>query len=315
MEADNSINAESSDQKNRAILLEKIAILKTYVSQLEGTIETLKSKQLQLAEIQSNLLCNSGVTNHNVSAVQSYRISNTELYHDIFQVTEMLCVKSDQNLKFVFEISNIKDIEKMNFYVIEILVDNGCGKLGRCALPNFIDMRNILSRYPIDNLNNVKHFLKSCKHRIDCYFSRLKQIDELKKLFLEIENISISYNYDISLIELAIIGVTDVNTTKLYDVALYLYYNLDETKPYKLSSTVDDVETSLPAVIRRFNKYFEPFLKMDLTSAFLQISEFRNEFVWEILMEEDDKDDIQIYEDETCLYRGDKVTRSNKSET
>ncbi|XP_012542078.2 uncharacterized protein LOC105839957 [Monomorium pharaonis] len=319
MELDNNVaSAELSNQKNRAMLLEKIAILKTYVSLLEGITEAPKSRQSQLTEIQSNLLCNSGVIIDNISDVQSHQNCSTELYHDISQITEMPCVKIEKNMKFFFEIDNVKNISKKDQYEIEILIDdNGHGKLGKCLLPDFIDVHNILSRHPIDDLNNVKHFLKSCKHRIDCYYSRLKQIDELERLFQKVENADISYNYDITLIEITMIGVKDMDTTKLYDVTLYLYYNLDETRPYKLSSTVDDFEVLLPALIRKFNWYFEPFLKMDLTSALLRISEFRNKFVWEILMEEDE-DDIEIfYKDEMIhyLYRGDKVIRSNESET
>lgn len=114
-----------------------------------------------------------------------------------------------------------------------------------------------------------------------------------------------------------------MDATKFYDVMLYLHYNLDEIRPYKLSSTIDDSEIPSPALIRRLNKYFEPFLKMDLTSALLQISEFQNEFVWDMFIEEDDKDDIETYEDETdeentgviaqYLHRDDKVTRSSDS--
>lgn len=116
-----------------------------------------------------------------------------------------------------------------------------------------------------------------------------------------------------------------MKTTKFYDVILYLHYNLDETRPFKLSSTVDEIEIPSPALIRRLNKYFEPFFKMDLISALLQITEFENEFVWNLLMEDDDEDDIEIYENEIdeenagfmvqYLYRCDKVMRNNENET
>lgn len=113
-----------------------------------------------------------------------------------------------------------------------------------------------------------------------------------------------------------------MNITKFYDVALYLYYNLDEARPYKLSSSTDGFEISSPALIRRLNKYFEPFLKMDLSSALLQISEVQTEFVWKKDIEEDDEDNIEIYEYEIdeenvefmtqYLYRDDKAPNENE---
>lgn len=178
---------ELSNQKNKDILLEKIAILKTYVCLLESTTETPKLRQAQLAEIQSKLLHNSEATFHDVSDVQSCQNWNTELFCDISQFTEMPCIKIEQNSKFVFEVSNAKDIAKKDIYAIEILIDdNGHGKLGKYTLPDFINVHNILWQYPIDNLNNVKNFLKSCKHNIDCYFCRLKQVNELKVIKKEL---------------------------------------------------------------------------------------------------------------------------------
>lgn len=113
-----------------------------------------------------------------------------------------------------------------------------------------------------------------------------------------------------------------MNITKFYDVPLYLYYNLDEARPYKLSSSTDGFEISSPALIRRLNKYFEPFLKMDLSSALLQISEVQTEFVWKKDIEEDNEDDIEIYEYEIdeenvefmtqYLYRDDKAPNENE---
>lgn len=148
---------------------------------LESTIETPKSKRSKLAEIQSKLLHNGPTTSRNTPNVQSWWNWNTELYCDISRFIGIPCIKIKQNSKFIFEMSNAKDIAKRNLYAIEILIDeNGHGKLGKCVLPNFINVHDILSQYPVDDLNNVKYFLKSCKHHIDCYFSRLKQVDELK---------------------------------------------------------------------------------------------------------------------------------------
>lgn len=151
-------------------------MLKTYISLLESTDEIPKVNRFQVKKKLVKLLDNGKTTtSHNKSDVQ------TELCHDIYQFAKVQCISFKRDSRFVFEISNSEYVMKNYLYTMEILVDNnGRGKLGKCVLPDFINVHNILWQYPIDNLNNVKYFLNSCKHNIDCYFYRLKQINELK---------------------------------------------------------------------------------------------------------------------------------------
>lgn len=151
-------------------------MLKTYISLLESTIETSKVDRPQVTKESVKLLHDGKTTtSHDKPDVQ------TELCHDIYQFAKVQCINFKRDSKFIFEISNSENVMENYSYSMEILVDNdGRGKLGKCVLPDFINVHNILWQHPIDNLNNVKYFLNSCKHNIDCYFRRLKQINQLK---------------------------------------------------------------------------------------------------------------------------------------
>lgn len=173
---------ESSNQGTSCELLETISMLKSYISLLENTIKTTNVDQSQATKESLKLLHDGeAATSHDKPDVQ------TELCHNIYQFARVQCINFERDSGFIFEISNSENIAKNDSYAIEILVDdNGCGKLGKYTLPDFINVHNILWQYPIEDLNNVKHFLKSCKHNIDCYFCRLKQVNELKVIKKEL---------------------------------------------------------------------------------------------------------------------------------
>lgn len=138
--------------------------------------ETPKFGQLQFAKM--SLMHNNEIANFHIPDVQ------TELCDELYRFVGLRCREFKRNSRFVFEINNIEqndNITKNNVYAIEIMIDeSGRGKLGKWVLPMSVNVQKILSQYPIDKLNNVKHFLKSCKHHVDSYLCRLKQLEELQ---------------------------------------------------------------------------------------------------------------------------------------
>lgn len=101
---------------------------------------------------------------------------------------------------------------------------------------------------------------------------------------------------DITLIELVISGIKDVNTDEFYNVMLYLYYESAAARPHKLSSDTDNDERPSPILIKKLNKYFKPFLKKDLNLAFLQISESQTTFVWQKIMANHNEDIMEVFD-------------------
>ncbi|XP_011171005.2 uncharacterized protein LOC105203798 [Solenopsis invicta] len=286
---DSSNNSEPNIQYTSLELRETISMLKTYISLLESATETSKVDQSQVAK-ESWKLLHDAATSHDESDVQ------TELCRNISQFAKVQCIDFERNSRFIFEISNPGNITRNDSYTMEVLIDgDGRGKLGKCVLPDFINVTDILWRYPIDDLNNVKHILKTCQLNIDCYFRRLKQVIELKNLFLKIQNGFIYHNNNVTLIRLAMHNVKDVYTSDTHDAAVYLHYHTDETRPYKLSATTINVEGKRSLLHRRLNMYFMPFLKKDLSLAFMQIISSYVEFIWQKVIVES-KENVELYE-------------------
>ncbi|XP_072764586.1 uncharacterized protein [Anoplolepis gracilipes] len=185
------------NQKEKDKLLKENAKLKAHASRLETIIETFKSVQLQMSKMA--LIHDSEITRFYIPNVQ------TQLCHELHQFAGSRCREFDQNLRLVFEINSTEqDVKKNDLYAIEILIDeNGRGKLEKWALPT-LNVQKILSQYPIDDLNNVKDFLKSCKDHVNSYFCRFEQVKELQDSLCGIINIKISKTSDLTDIELYI---------------------------------------------------------------------------------------------------------------
>lgn len=130
-------------------------------------------------------------------------------------------------------------------------------------------------------------------------------------------------NCDFSVIIITISRIRDTYVNESYKVTLQLHYKSDETRPYRLFSDTEDEEIPSPRLLGRLNKFFEPFLKLNLCLALLQISTFIMEYdlLW-VKTVTDKHDDIEIYEQESkelikgvfrpYLFRGNKKQEKNK---
>ncbi|XP_072743803.1 uncharacterized protein [Anoplolepis gracilipes] len=280
-----SSSTESNQEKKvERELLKQNAKLKAYVSRLETIIE--KSKSIKLQMLKMTLIQDSEITSSYIPDVQM------QLCHKFHQFVGSRCREFNQKLRLVFEINSTEqDVKKNDLYAIEILIDkNGRGKLGKWALPT-INVQEILSQHPIDDLNNVKHFLNSCKHYIDSYLCRFKQLEELRDCLFGVTSIDISHNPEITEIELHILRMKDRDTDKFYNVVLYLSYESAGVRPYKLISTAD-ISKQLPSLDRKLNKYFGPFLKKKLSLAFLEISKSQTKFMFPKIIVDQDSSEI-----------------------
>lgn len=172
---------ELTDQEQKQKLLKQIAMLRTYVSVLEHHLETPKFGQLQLAREVRLLSNDEAATNCNMLDMR------TEMRSDLYRFIGIRCTNCKH--RFVFEIANTDGVTWSDPYVVEILIDEyGRGKLGKWILPMSVDVQEILSQYPIDDLNNIRQFLKSCKHHVDCYICRAEQLKKLQVIRAKLWN-------------------------------------------------------------------------------------------------------------------------------
>ncbi|XP_011872825.1 PREDICTED: uncharacterized protein LOC105564780 isoform X2 [Vollenhovia emeryi] len=117
----------------------------------------------------------------------------------------------------------------------------------------------------------------------------------------KIQNSCVYHNEDVTLVELTMYNVKDVCTYDTYDVAICLHYYSDETRPYKLYTSTNDVVARSLSFYRRLNTYFVPFLKKDLSPAFMQIINSYGEFIWQKVMTANEDDtEVYEYEEKVC---------------
>lgn len=150
-------------------------MLKANISLLESMIETPKFGQLKFVKKTLTSMHDNKDAKFHIPNVQ------TELCYELYRFVGLRCREFVESSRLVFEIcSTEQNVTENDVYAVEILInENGRGKLGKWVLPMSIDVQEILSKYPINNLN-IKHFVKTCKHHVDCYFCRLKQFKELQ---------------------------------------------------------------------------------------------------------------------------------------
>jgi len=146
----------------------------------------------------------------------------------------MQCIKYG----FVFEIFSNDNVTKRT----EILIDNSRG------LRNAAYVQETLSRYLIDDLNNIRCFLKSCRRRVNCYACRTRQFEKLqvirKPLAVIVRDKMISemhlcrfvlWSCDVSNqwrcdIESMTFGIRRIDTSEFFNAILYLCYHPAEVR-------------------------------------------------------------------------------------
>ncbi|XP_014486239.1 PREDICTED: uncharacterized protein LOC106750421 isoform X2 [Dinoponera quadriceps] len=292
-------------------------MLRTYVSVLENKLKTPKFGQLHLVRKAPLSLHSEAATYRDVDLPDV----RTELCCDFYRFAGIRYTRCDST--FVFEMSGTDKVTRSGLYAVEILTDNnGCGKLGRWALPMSVDVQKILLQHPIDDLNNMRQFVKSTKHHVDCYVCRAKQLEELQSSLAEIENARVSHIIGVVQVELVMSGVKDSKSDAVRNVTLDLCYKPAEVRPYKLLPDVDDNEKPSADLLNRLYKHFEPFLKNDLSSAFQRVNESETEFCWKPIAA-NGSEGTSEFSDESLensgflsayLYRGKKKRKKGKDD-
>ncbi|EFN68122.1 hypothetical protein EAG_10707 [Camponotus floridanus] len=257
-------------------------------------IQTPKHSQLQSVDKSLSQLYNSEIaTFHDKSDV------DMDFFHDFYKLTGIRCVKLERKSSFVFEMCSNKTDKKEN-YMVEILIDDhGRALLGDSKLPAPVNVEEILSKYPID-VSNITRFLNSCKHYVETYVCRKKQFTDLENLVSGNANIKLDNTNDYNMIYIRMSCIKNLYNNQSNVVMLCLEYKSDDIRPYKLSSHTEEEQIPSPRLLRRLNKFFEPFLKLNLCSALLHINTFTSEYglAWINTMTKE-YDDIETYEEES----------------
>lgn len=153
-------------------LLREIQELECIIQKCEWELETLRFANVEehISESQSW-----------ETPSRSKEIPNVEvdLQNDLYNFAGLRCVKFRRD-EVVFNFISTNEQQKEDIYAIQIFIKDRKGHLGKWILPMSIDVNDMLTKIPIDKLENITPFLKSCKHDIDCYIVRQEQFLSLK---------------------------------------------------------------------------------------------------------------------------------------
>lgn len=102
-----------------------------------------------------------------------------DLQNDMYRFAGLHCVRARRD-EYVFNFTSTNGEQEDNTQAVQIFIKDGKANLGKWVMPMSIDMNYILSKTPIDEIKNIKSFVKSCKHNVDCYIVRQEQFLSLK---------------------------------------------------------------------------------------------------------------------------------------
>lgn len=153
-------------------LLRDIKELKCIIEQCERELNTVRFANVE----------------EHISKLQSLEIPSyprvlpnveVDLQNDLYNFAGLRCVKFRRD-EVIFNFTSTSEHQKKDIYAIQIFIKDRKGHLGKWIMPMSIDMNDMLTKVPIDKLENLTSFIKSCKHDIDCYIVRQGQFLSLK---------------------------------------------------------------------------------------------------------------------------------------
>ncbi|XP_035738010.1 protein PFC0760c-like isoform X1 [Vespa mandarinia] len=293
-EIDNTFNKKNTNQSSEEFR-KTLPELTTEADILE--VKALK-EQLEKEIIEQSLTttglnkqldyCRHVLKSSSISIKNKY--TNINLRNDLYRFAGIYCVKSDKPI--VIEFSAGDKVTSNSLFSIEILQIDNQYKLGKWVMPLSIDLNDILSKYPLDNPNNLKSFLKSCKHYIDCYTYRRKQYYDLKNFLGDVINCSIDTCLGYTRIHLHMSELQLIELSETYNVTLFMAYKFNETFPYVISTEQRDDEPLSEEIIRNLNKYFKPLKKLNLRDAFEKMINNNCYFHWPKISKDPDNNNM-----------------------
>ncbi|EGI59156.1 PREDICTED: uncharacterized protein LOC105152183 [Acromyrmex echinatior] len=211
------------------------------------------------------------------------------LKNDLYRFAGFRCVKFRKN-ESVFNFTSTNEKQTDNTQAVQIFVQDGKAKLGKWIMPVSIDIKNILSKTPIDKLKKLTAFIKNCKHNVDCYTSRQEQFLSLKEHMSSIRHCTLQSDMGFKQISLELYGVHNSENNNYMNLIIHLLYHQDTARPYKVQIDTINGNKLNNDIKQRLKTYFKKFKMTDLQTAFDEIlSEDNSIFTW---MQEDDTESL-----------------------
>lgn len=274
--ANNDTNVEPADEDStiaeKKKLLREIQELECIIQKCEWELETLR-----FANVEEHI----SESQNWETPSRSREIPNVEvdLQNDLYNFAGLRCVKFRRD-EIIFNFTSTSERQKKDIYAIQIFIKDRKGHLGKWILPMSIDVNDMLTKIPIDKLENLSPFLKSCKHDIDCYIIRQEQFLSLKKHISRMKHCALQSNMGYTHIILELYGVHDIENDRYMNLIIYLLYHSNKARPYKINIDTMEKNKLSDDVRQRLKICLNEFKKTDLQTAFDKILTEDSGFTW-----------------------------------
>ncbi|KAK1126238.1 hypothetical protein K0M31_004871 [Melipona bicolor] len=265
----NSKRKKSSINQEKDRLKKQINQLKSIILQIEWSLGISKFKNSKC------IIQPSDISSLRTDDIQNI---NLQLESELYRYSGFYCVKFTKQ-EYIFNFSCSNKYDKDNIFAIQIFNDQNKGVLGKWVMPMAIDLKDMISDFPIDELKNIPCLLKICKQHIDSYFIRHEQYTTLMRSISNIKNCKLQTNSGYTQINLELTRVYNKNTDSYMTIIIYLLYKINEVRPHKI--VVDSViEEELDKKTQKHLRLsLACFKQFDLHTAFEKMLN-EGEFTW-----------------------------------
>lgn len=232
----NVVNDEKKSKRKKSSINEEKDRLKRQINQLKSIILQIEWS-LGISKFKNSRCI---IRPTNVCRLRTDNIQNIhlQLESELYRYSGFYCVKFTKQ-EYIFNFSSSNKYDKDNIFAIQIFNDQNKGVLGKWVMPMAIDLKNMISDFPIDKLKNIPRLLKICKQHIDSYFIRHEQYATLMRSISNIKNCKLQTNLGYTQINLELIRVYNKDTDSYMTIIIYLLYKINEVRPRKI--VVDSV--------------------------------------------------------------------------
>ncbi|XP_011251333.1 uncharacterized protein LOC105248302 [Camponotus floridanus] len=262
-------NEDSTAEKEK--LLREIKDLKCIIEQCERELDTVRFENVEehVSELQRE------------TPSHPREISNVEvdLQNDLYNFAGLHCVKFRKD-EVVFNFTSTSERQKKDIYAIQFFIKDGKAHLGKWIMPMSIDMDDMLTKIPLDKLENLTPFIKSCKHDIDCYIVRQEQFLSLKKQISHMKHCTLQSDVGYMNIVLELYGVHDRESDRYMNLIIYLLYHSNKARPHKINIDTMEKDKLNNDLKQQLKVCLNEFKISDLSTAFDKILTEDSVFTW-----------------------------------
>ncbi|XP_048506347.1 uncharacterized protein LOC125499942 [Athalia rosae] len=211
---------------------------------------------------------------------------------ELYRFTGIHCIKFVEN-ESLFNFACTSSNADGGAYGVQI--KNTAEKIiiGKWIMPMSVDMKSILKETPLQDPDELKSFLRNCKHHIDCYTNRMNQFIELQAVINQLSQCTLDTNLGYTVITLKFFNMQELDSEETHNVMLYLLYKSNRVRPQKMTIDSSSSQALNDTVIAKCKSYFKNFKCFDLNKAFKEtISAVNAPIMWKLAEEDEESLDL-----------------------